>query len=83
MRTLIVLVIGAILSAAFVYAANTFARNKSAGVILFLMIWLIVCAIDFARGVKAGYSVAEELGIHALLFVVPAAVALCTARFLR
>jgi hypothetical protein len=60
MRTLIILVIGAILSVGFVYAANAFVRNKSAGVILFLVISLIVCAIDFASGVKAGYSAAER-----------------------
>jgi hypothetical protein len=45
--------------------------------LLFVPIWLIVTAVNLWVGVaKAGYSVAEELPIFALLFAPLAALAL-------
>ena len=43
---------------------------------LFIGAWLGVCAVNFLIGVfGAGYSVATELGVHAIVFGVPAGLA--------
>lgn len=47
---------------------------------IFLGLWLVASAIHFYRGVQAGYSVGEELVIHAVIFGVPA---LAAAYFIR
>lgn len=49
--------------------------------LLFLPLWLIATGYNLWYGVaNAGYSVAEELPIFALLFIVPAAVAMLVRR---
>lgn len=46
-------------------------------VVAFVALWLVVAAFNMWTGVaKAGYSFAEELPVFALIFAVPAAVAL-------
>jgi hypothetical protein len=43
---------------------------------VFLVLWFVLAGINMWTGVaKAGYSVAEELPIFAVIFLVPAAVA--------
>jgi hypothetical protein len=47
------------------------------GALYFLPVWFLAAAVNMWMGVaKAGYSVAEEAPIFALIFAVPAAVAL-------
>jgi hypothetical protein len=47
------------------------------GALYFLPVWFIAAAVNMWMGVaKAGYSVSEEVPIFALIFAVPAAVAL-------
>lgn len=72
MRTIAVIVIGLILSGVFVFAASHFGRAKVTGAIVFIVIWFIFCSVDYSNGVKAGYAAVDELGIHILLFAVPA-----------
>jgi hypothetical protein len=42
---------------------------------LFIWIWLAITIADFWVGVEEGHGVSLELGVHALIFVVPAAAA--------
>ena len=43
---------------------------------IFIPVWLVVAVINMWIGVsRAGYSVAEELPIFSVIFIVPAAVA--------
>ncbi len=80
MRTIISLIFGSLLAAGFVYVAKALGRSTLAGIIAFLSVWLVPCVVDTAKGVRAGYSIAEEIMIHLLLFAVPAGVAYLTAR---
>jgi len=82
MRTLIVVAIGLVLSVGFVFAASYLGKDKVIGAIVFISLWLIFCCFDYVNGVKAGYSAVGELGVHILLFVLPALGAWLAARFL-
>jgi hypothetical protein len=82
MRTLISVTAGLVLSFVMVFASKALGRGTVAGAIAFLALWLIFCVVDFMNGVKAGYSALDELGIHILLFTVPAVGAWLAARFL-
>jgi hypothetical protein len=45
--------------------------------LLFIALWLVIAGANMWVGVaRAGYSVAEELPIFALIFGIPAAVAI-------
>lgn len=81
MRTIIVIVIGIALAAAFVFGANFLDKSKMTGFYVFALAWLVFCAVDFYWGVNSGYGWREELGIHALLFAVPAIVAFLAAKY--
>ena len=64
------LIVGKLFSVSYPGAAT-------AATVLFLVIWLAVAAANMWIGVaRAGYSVSAELPIFALVFAVPAAVAL-------
>ena len=81
MRTAIIIGAGLILLAIFVLAGRfTSAPAASAmakAALYFLPVWFIAAAINMWMGVaRAGYSVAEEAPIFAVIFAVPAAVAL-------
>ena len=81
MRTAIIIGAGLILLALFVLAGRfigaTAAAAMAKAALYFLPIWFIAAAINMWMGVaKAGYSVAEEAPIFAVIFAVPAAVAL-------
>lgn len=79
MRTLIVIVVGLVLSAAFVYGAGFINRGRAGapinGAYLFLGVWLVFCIVDYYFGLKAGYGAVEELGVHAVVYLIPAALA--------
>jgi hypothetical protein len=50
---------------------------------LFLAIWFAVTILNLLLGLRAGYSLAEEIPIQALVFGVPAVAALLLPRFLK
>ncbi len=82
MRTLIVLAIGVAAAAAFAYGAKAAGQRPGAGALVFTGLWFVFCGVDLGAGVRAGYSAVEELGIHLVLFIVPAAGAWAVARWL-
>jgi hypothetical protein len=50
--------------------------SGAAATYLFVLLWLVVAAVNMYFGVtRAGYSVKEELPIFLLIFLVPAVVA--------
>lgn len=78
MRTGLFLLSGFLLLAASLIVGKLFSANYPAGTtvatILFVALWLVVAGANMWVGVaKAGYSVAAELPIFALIFLVPAA----------
>jgi len=79
MRTLLMTVIGLALAVAFDVVLEMLCRrgkNRSAdGARLFIWIWLAITVVDFWVGVEEGHEVSLELGVHALIFIVPAAAA--------
>lgn len=81
MRTGLFLLSGFLLLAASLIVDKLFSSNYPGGTtvatVLFLVLWLVIAAANMWVGVaKAGYSVAAELPIFALIFAVPAAVAI-------
>jgi hypothetical protein len=82
MRTLIALLVGSVLALALVYAARWMGIGRIVTVATFLALWLVACVFDAQRGIRAGYAISTEASIHALLFVVPAAIAVLFARTL-
>ncbi len=82
MRTLIVILIGLILSFLFVWGSGYFNKTKTTGILIFLIIWLVFCIFDLIIGVRAGYSVGEELGIHTVIFALPAISVYLFSRYL-
>ena len=81
MRSAIIIGAGLVLLAIFVligrFAGAPVASAMARAALYFLPVWFIAAAVNMWLGVaKAGYSVAEEAPIFALIFAVPAAVAL-------
>jgi hypothetical protein len=80
MRTAQFLVSGLLLLAAVTLLGRLFAPNfpnaPSQSTATFVLLWLVICAFNLWVGVaRAGYAVAEELPVFALLFLVPTALA--------
>lgn len=80
MRTGLFLLSGFLFLAASLVVGKLFSANypgaTTAATGLFLVLWLAIASANMWVGVaKAGYSVAEELPILALIFGIPAAVA--------
>lgn len=80
MRTVLFLASGLLLMASFLIVARLFSGHLPSApnwaLALGLGLWLAATGTNFRIGVsKAGYSVAEELPILLLLFLVPAAAA--------
>jgi hypothetical protein len=83
MRTGLFLICGFLFLAGSLILGKLFSANYPAGTtvatVLFIVLWFAIAAANMWVGVaKAGYSVAEELPIFALIFGVPAAVAIIT-----
>jgi hypothetical protein len=81
MRTILFLVSGLLLMSSFLIVAKLFSEHFPSapnwGLALGLGLWLAVTGVNMWIGVsKAGYSVAEELPILALLFLMPAVAAI-------
>ncbi len=80
MRTGLFLLSGFLFLAASLIVGKLFSANYPGGTtvatVMFLALWLVVAGANMWVGVaKAGYSVAEELPILALIYGVPAAAA--------
>ena len=80
MRTGLFLLAGFLLLAASLILGRLFSHNLPGAplfaTVLFVVLWLLLAGANMWTGVaKAGYSVAEELPVFALVFLVPAAVA--------
>jgi hypothetical protein len=81
MRTGLFLLSGFLLLAASLILGKLFSSNYPGGTtvatVLFVISWLVLAGFNMWVGVaKAGYSVAAELPIFALIFGLPAAVAI-------
>jgi hypothetical protein len=81
MRTGLFLLAGFLLLAAALLLGRLFSANYPAAATLatglFVAAWFVIAGANMWVGVaRAGYSVAEELPIFALIFGVPAAVAI-------
>lgn len=81
MRTGLFLLSGFLFLAASLIVGKLFSANypgaTAAATVLFVVLWLVIASFNMWVGVaKAGYSVAAELPILALIFGVPAAVAI-------
>lgn len=80
MRTGLFLLSGFLFVAAFLIVGKLFSTNYPAATTvataLFVVLWLAIAGVNMWLGVaKAGYSVADELPIFALIFALPAAAA--------
>ena len=81
MRTILFLVSGLLLMSSFLIVAKLFSEHfpsaPNGALVLGLGLWLAVTGVNMWIGVsKAGYSVAEELPILALLFLMLAVAAI-------
>jgi hypothetical protein len=80
MRTALFLLTGFLLLAALLILGRLFSANYPAATtvatVVYVALWLVIAAFNMWTGVaKAGYSVAEELPVFALIFLMPAVVA--------
>ena len=79
MRTAVIIVAGLVLLGVFLLAGRYFFGPGAVAraALVFLPVWLVVAAVNMWAGVaRAGYSIAEEAPIFALILAIPAAVAL-------
>jgi hypothetical protein len=81
MRTGLFLVAGFLLLAASLLLGRLFSSHYPSATLVaalaYTALWFVIAAVNMWVGVaKAGYSVAEELPIFGLIFVLPAAVAI-------
>ena len=80
MRTLLFLIAGVMLLAAFLLLAKLFSASVTdaprVALVSFVVVWLVISGLNMWIGVtQAGYSMAGELPIFLLIFGVPAAAA--------
>lgn len=80
MHTLRITLSGLILLSLFVFVAAQINRRKNRpavdGAYLFIWVWLVLAIANFYVGVFiARYSVPTELGVHVIVFGLPAGVA--------
>lgn len=74
MRSVVFILAGLILLTVAVAISRAHFRARAA--LAFIGVWLAVSAVNLYIGVSHGYSLQEELLVHAALFGVPAAAAL-------
>jgi hypothetical protein len=80
-RTLLFLIAGLLLLAAFLLLAKLFSANypdaTRLATIAYVALWFVIAGANMGVGVaRAGYSITEELPIFLLIFGVPAALAI-------
>lgn len=79
MRTLLLVIAGIVMALVF-HLVGVALRRRGAlpsfdGERLFIGVWLALASVDFWVGVEAGHAPALELGIHLLIFALPASLA--------
>lgn len=79
MRTGLFLLAGFLLLAASLILGRLFSANypgaQSTAIVVYIALWCVIAAANMWIGVaKAGYSVAEEIPIFALIFLLPAVI---------
>lgn len=72
MRTLVIILIGLAVTAITLWLTPLAQRLLAAG--LFTLGWLMVAGLNLRIGLSHGYTLAQELPIHLVLFGVPVAV---------
>jgi hypothetical protein len=79
MRTIVIIVGGLVILGLFALAGWRLgggAQSMVTAAKIFVPVWLVAALINMWMGVsRAGYSIAEELPIFFLIFIIPAAVA--------
>ena len=79
MRTVVIILSGLVILGIAALAGWRLGSGAQSMVIaakIFIPVWLVVAVINMWIGVsRAGYSVAEELPIFSVIFIVPASVA--------
>ena len=79
MRTIVIIVAGLVILGLFALAGWRLgggAQSMVTAAKIFIPVWLVAALINMWIGVsRAGYSIAEELPIFSVIFVIPAAVA--------
>lgn len=84
MHTLIVIGSGLFLLGFALLTGNWTSAGVSTAALVFIPVWLALSTVNLWLGVtRAGYSVAEELPILAVVFAIPAIVALVAWWFFR
>jgi apolipoprotein N-acyltransferase len=88
MRTIVIILIGLGLLAAWLLVARSISKGRAetvrTAVLAFVAVWFVAAAINLWIGVsQAGYSFLEELPIFLVIFGIPAALALLAGRRLR
>ena len=69
MRTLILIAVGLALATVLLRLAPS--SQRLGALLVFAAVWLGACAWNLSTGLSHGYTLAEELPIHAVLFSVP------------
>ena len=79
MRIVVIILSGLVILGLFALAGRRLGGGAQSTVIatkIFIPVWLVAAVINMWIGVsRAGYSVAEELPIFSVIFIVPVAVA--------
>jgi uncharacterized membrane protein len=88
MHTLVLTLMGLVLLFVFVFVATLINKRKNKpavdGARIFIWFWLAVSIVNFYVGVVvANYSVATEVGVHTVIFGLPAGVAWYLSRRFR
>ncbi|MFN3988113.1 MAG: hypothetical protein ACK4KV_21705 [Rhodocyclaceae bacterium] len=81
MRTLILVVVGLLLAAGVLRFAPSAWRTAAVGG--FTLVWLVACGFNLRTGLSHGYTMAQELPIHAVLFGIPVVAAWAAWWWLR
>lgn len=81
MRTLILIIAGLLLAAATLRFVPPHLRMP--GLVAFSLVWLGACAVNLRIGLSHGYTLAQELPIHVVLFGVPVLAAWAVSWWLR
>ena len=83
MRTVSFVVIGLILAGVSFWLAKLFGLSAATALKAFSVLWLALSAVNLYLGVaKAGYPLAVELPVFAVVFGLPAVAAYFTQRWL-
>ena len=79
MRTLLATLLGMVLAYVFTTAVAALNQRRPTasldGAMIFTWLWLAATIVDGYVGVAAGHTLLLELAVHALIFIVPAALA--------